>query len=61
MFCVGLWKKWSIRRRVCIGFFRPTNQYLAVCWFNSRFPLLRFRSALHCGYSGITDKYSGLE
>ena len=23
---------------------------------NSRFPLLRFRSALHCGYSGITDK-----
>jgi hypothetical protein len=28
---------------------------------NSRFPLLRFRSALHCGYSGITDKGSGLE
>ena len=24
-------------------------------------PLLRFRSALHCGYSGITDKDSGLE
>jgi hypothetical protein len=22
---------------------------------NSRFPLLRIRSALHCGYSGITD------
>jgi hypothetical protein len=22
---------------------------------NWRFPLLRFRSALHCGYSGITD------
>jgi hypothetical protein len=28
---------------------------------NSRFPFLRFRSALHCGYSGITDKDSGLE
>jgi hypothetical protein len=28
---------------------------------NSRFPLLRFRSVLHCGYSGITDKDSGLE
>jgi hypothetical protein len=29
---------------------------------NSRFPLLRFRSALHCGYSGITtDKDSGLQ
>jgi hypothetical protein len=27
---------------------------------NSRFPLLRFGSALHCGYSGITDKDSGL-
>ena len=24
----------------------------------TRFPLLRFRSALHCGYSGITDQYS---
>jgi hypothetical protein len=22
---------------------------------NTRFPLLRFRSALHCGYSGITE------
>jgi hypothetical protein len=28
---------------------------------NTRSPLLRFRSALHCGYSGITDKDSGLE
>jgi hypothetical protein len=28
---------------------------------NSRFPSLRFRSALHCGYSGVTDKDSGLE
>ena len=28
--------------------------------FNSRFPLLRFRSALHCGYSGITDIQDGL-
>jgi hypothetical protein len=28
---------------------------------NRSFPLLRFRSALHCGYSGITDKDSGLE
>ena len=27
---------------------------------NSRFPLLRFRSALHCGYSGITDIQDGL-
>jgi hypothetical protein len=23
-------------------------------------PLLRFRSALHCGYSGITDIQAGL-
>jgi hypothetical protein len=29
--------------------------------YNWWFPLLRFRSALHCGYSGITDKDSGLE
>ena len=28
---------------------------------NTRFPLLRFRSVLHCGYSGITDKDSGLK
>jgi hypothetical protein len=28
---------------------------------NRSFALLRFRSALHCGYSGITDKDSGLE
>jgi hypothetical protein len=27
---------------------------------NTRFPLLRFRSALHCGYSGITDIQDGL-
>jgi hypothetical protein len=27
---------------------------------NSRFPLLRFRSALHCGYSGITHIQDGL-
>jgi hypothetical protein len=27
---------------------------------NRRFPLLRFRSALHCGYSGITDIQDGL-
>jgi hypothetical protein len=27
---------------------------------NRRFPLLRFRSALHCGYSGITDIQNGL-
>ena len=27
----------------------------------TRFPLLRFRSVLQCGYSGITDKDSGLE
>jgi hypothetical protein len=26
---------------------------------NSPFPLLRFRSTFHCGYSGITDKDSG--
>jgi hypothetical protein len=26
----------------------------------TRFPLLRFRSALHCGYSGITDIQDGL-
>jgi hypothetical protein len=24
-------------------------------------PLITFRSALHCGYGGITDKDSGLE
>ena len=28
---------------------------------NSQFLLLRFGSALHCGYSGITDKDNGLE
>ena len=28
--------------------------------FNTRFPLLRFRNALHCGYSGITDIQNGL-
>jgi hypothetical protein len=28
--------------------------------YNTRFPLLRFRSALHCGYSGITDIQDGL-
>jgi hypothetical protein len=28
--------------------------------FNTRFPLLRFRSTLHCGYSGITDIQDGL-
>jgi hypothetical protein len=28
--------------------------------FNWWFPLLRFRSALHCGYSGITDIQDGL-
>ena len=28
--------------------------------FNTRFPLLRFRSALHCGYSGITDIQDGI-
>ena len=27
---------------------------------NGRFPLLRFRSALHCGYSGVTDIQDGL-
>jgi hypothetical protein len=27
---------------------------------NTRFPLLRFRSALHCGYSGVTDIQDGL-
>jgi hypothetical protein len=27
---------------------------------NTRFLLLRFRSALHCGYSGITDIQDGL-
>jgi hypothetical protein len=27
---------------------------------NTRFPLLRFRSALHRGYSGITDIQVGL-
>jgi hypothetical protein len=27
---------------------------------NTRFPLLRFRSALHCGYGGITDIQDGL-
>jgi hypothetical protein len=27
---------------------------------NRPFPLLRFRSALHCGYSGITDIQDGL-
>ena len=27
---------------------------------NTRFPLLRFRSALRCGYSGITDIQDGL-
>jgi hypothetical protein len=26
--------------------------------YNRWFPLLRFRSALHCGYNGITDKDS---
>jgi hypothetical protein len=26
----------------------------------TRFPLLRFRSALYCGYSGITDIEDGL-
>jgi hypothetical protein len=35
--------------------------YSIVPLFNGRFPLLSFRSALHCGYSGITDKDSGLE
>ena len=35
---------------------RPNRNQL-----NSPFPLLRFRSTLHCGYSGITDKDSGLE
>ena len=27
---------------------------------NTRFPLFHFRSALHCGYSGITDIQDGL-
>jgi hypothetical protein len=27
---------------------------------NTRFPLLRFRSALHCGYSGIAYIQDGL-
>jgi hypothetical protein len=30
------------------------------CAWIWRFPLLRFRSALHCGYSGITDIQNGL-
>jgi hypothetical protein len=30
------------------------------CSRNTRFPLLRFYSALHCGYSGITDIQDGL-
>jgi hypothetical protein len=37
----------------------PLKHVFSVC--NSWFPLLRFRSALNCGYSGITDKDSGLE
>jgi hypothetical protein len=27
---------------------------------NTRFPLVSFHSALHCGYSGITDIQDGL-
>jgi hypothetical protein len=33
---------------------------IAICFINTRLPLLRFRSALHCGYSGITDIQDGL-
>jgi hypothetical protein len=39
--------KWNISIKIT-----PANFF----YFGSRrFPLLRFRSALHCGYSGITD------
>jgi ABC-type uncharacterized transport system YnjBCD permease subunit len=32
-----------------------------IIFYNSRFPLLlRFRSAFHCGYSGIIDIQDGL-
>jgi hypothetical protein len=35
-----------------------TRVYSATC--NWGFPLLRFRSAVHCGYSGITDIQDGI-
>jgi hypothetical protein len=38
------------------------SDYLSWVFFSilARFPLLRFRSALHCSYSGITDIQDGL-
>jgi hypothetical protein len=39
-------------------YLRSCRQYMQIR--NTRFPLLRFRSALHCGYSGITDIQDGL-
>jgi hypothetical protein len=39
-------------------FISTKNKGKLMC--NTRFPLLRFRSALHCGYSGITDIQDGL-
>jgi hypothetical protein len=41
-----------------ISFNTTLNPRLRV--HNRQFPLLRFRSALHCGYSGITDIQGGL-
>ena len=41
-----------------LGLFYMSNFGRVEC--NTRFPLLRFRSALHCGYSGITDIQDGL-
>jgi hypothetical protein len=44
----GKQMKWNISIKIT-----PANFYFG----NRRFPLLRFRSALHCGYSGITVEW----
>jgi hypothetical protein len=50
---LNLGKTWEMERQNK----KTTSESSTINW---GFPLLRFRSALHCGYSGITDIQDGL-
>jgi hypothetical protein len=56
-----LWDKHSklrLLKTIAVSNIKYSERLKRVC--NTRFPLLRFHSALHCGYSGITDIQDGL-